>query len=414
MLCGTACAETLRVLSGEASLKEGYEAAYPGDTLEIISLDFETYTDGGLDFHLTQGDWDIAYVSTRNYNLAELTRIGWTTDLSQFPELVENAANLYPAIRDAVTVDGQLVAFPRSASGLSMGLKLMGSKQSYSDAHQQQFEQKLTALGFTAADQPTTFEELCALGLRYMALPQETRKGTVFLTVWESQPAYLLRYLLNLYETQYLDTGRCENYDTEIFRAAMSQYEPLASALKADEKIIRNEDGSCYVLMQDSSQMLVNDTTFLRLGEGDALPARMSVAILNPHSEHKEAAVRYLLYANEKAAGGAPELYQTFDRNAMIWQSLDAAIAAQIEEGEEQSVIDGLIAIRDSGNFAEYSYQYTEEDIACYREHAAPYLVFPTTRDVDTHSAQQQYLAEKIDVDGFIAALNEALSTAEP
>ena len=153
--------------------------------------------------------------------------------------------------------------------------------------------------------------------------------------------------------------------------------------------------------------MFINDATFLQLGDNQSIPARMGMAIINPKSQHIQEAVDYILLMNDQnASHTAPVFYQVIDYDALVRQSYDEDIAAQIEQQEDQSVIDELIARRDAGDSS--GYQYSKAEIEHYRTEVMPRLIFPQTTYIDTQSAVQQYMLSKLDTEGFIAALNEA------
>ena len=132
----------------------------------------------------------------------------------------------------------------------------------------------------------------------------------------------------------------------------------------------------------------------------------MDLAIVNPKSSRAQEAVEYILFSSDQdACYDAPTLCQTIDYDALVWQSYDQDIAAQIQQGEDQSVIDKLTALRDTGDAS--GYQYSKAEIERYGTEVAPKLIFPQTVYIDTQSATQQYLLGKLDADGFIAALDK-------
>jgi hypothetical protein len=407
---GVACAESspLRVLAGNAQTAEAYRQAYPDRAVQVIDVDYEQGYRGNLAELLAGGDWDVAFIGTQEFDLAALADEGLSADLGAFPAIAARADNLCPSIRAAATVGGKLVAFPAGyVAGMVMGIRLMGVPGSYSDEYTRRAAAHLETLGFTQDDQPRTFAQLCALGERYMRQPGDARRGTAFITVEGNQTAYVLNLLIDLYASQYLATGEYASFDTEVFRTALSQAAALGAALAADPKNTYDDDGLCFPLLNDCSQLILGDGVFLQLGEHRSLPARMNLAVVNPESPNAQAAVDYILFSDEKnACYSAPALYQSVDYDALVRQSYDEDIAAQIEQHEDQSVIDRLIALRDAGDTSRYA--YTEAEIERYRTEVAPLLVFPQADAIDTQSAARQYLLGKLDADGFIAALNQA------
>ena len=398
----------LRVLAGNVQTAEAYRKAYPDRVLQIIDIDYTQGYCGNLAELLTAGEWDVAFIETQEFDLGALADEGLAMEIDDFPQIAALADNLYPSIRNAVTVHGKLYAYPAGfVASMGMGIQLMGVSDSFTGDYAERAAAHLDVLGFAADDQPRSFAQLCALGQRYMQLPKDARKGTTFITLEGNQTAYVLALLLNLYESQYLATGELKSFDTEVFRTALAQLDTLRAALDTDPKNTYDDDGLCFPLLNDSSQMILSDGVFLQLGDHSSIPARMDVAIVNPKSPRAQEAVEYILFSDDQdACYDAPALYQTIDYDALVRQSYDLDIAAQIQQGEDQSVIDRLTALRDTGDAS--GYQYSKAEIERYGTDVAPKLIFPQTVYIDTHSATQQYLLGKLDVDGFIAALDEA------
>ena len=398
----------LRVLAGNVQTAEAYRATYPDRDVQIIDVDYEQGYRGNLAKLLAAGDWDLAYISTQEFDLGKLVDEGMAMEISCFPQIAALADNLYPSIRTAASVNGKLVAVPMGfVASMVMGIQLMGVSDSFTGDYTKRAAAHLEALGLTADDQPHTFEQLCALGQRYMQLPKDARKGTTFITLEGNQTAYVLALLLDLYESQYLATGEFKSFDTEVFRTALAQLDALSVALATDPKNIYDNDGLCFPLLNDSSQIILSDGVFLQLGDQPSIPARMDLAIVNPKSSRAQEAVEYILFSSDQdACYDAPTLCQRIDYDALVRQSYDQDIAAQIQQGEDQSVIDKLTALRDTGDAS--GYQYSKAEIERYGADVAPRLIFPQTVYIDTQSATQQYLLGKLDADGFIAALDKA------
>ncbi len=398
----------LRVLAGSVQTAEAYRATYPDRDVQIMNVDYAQGDRSNLAELLAAGEWDVAYIETQEFDLGALADEGLAMEISDFPQIAALADNLYPSIRNAVTVHGKLYAYPAGfVASMGMGIQLMSISELNTSKYTERAAAHLDALGFAADDQPRSFAQLCALGQRYMQLPKDARKGTTFITLEGNQTAYVLALLLNLYESQYLATGEMKSFDTEVFRTALTQLDTLRAALDTDPKNTYDDDGLCFPLLNDCSQMILSDGVFLQLGDHSSIPARMDVAIVNPKGPRAQEAVEYILFSdNQDACYDAPALYQTIDYDALVRQSYDLDIAAQIQQGEDQSVIDRLTALRGTGDAS--GYQYSKAEIERYGTDVAPKLIFPQTVYIDTHSATQQYLLGKLDEDGFIAALDEA------
>lgn len=400
--------EPLRVLAGSETDAQAYLALYPDRAVRRIEVDYEQGYRGNLAELLAEGDWDVAFIGTQEFCLAALADGGLALDLSADPRIAALADTLLPSIRAAVTVGDTLAAFPSGyVASLVAGFRLMGLNESSGSRYEQRAAAHLASLGMTAADQPATFEQLCALGESYLQKPKDARRGTAFITLEGSAESYLLNLLIDLYATQYLATGLCDSFDTEVFRTALGQLAKLRTALAADPKNRYDEDGFCCPLVMDSSQTLITDAVFLRLGESESLPAWMGLAIVNPKSARVGEAVDYILLTDaQNACGTAPAFYRSVDYQALVLQSYDRDIAAQTEQGEDASVIDRLKALRDAGDASRY--QYSQAEIERYRADIAPRLVFPQTDWFDSQSAVRAYLLGRTDAEAFIRALDEA------
>ena len=87
-------------------------------------------------------------------------------------------------------------------------------------------------------------------------------------------------------------------------------------------------------------------------------------------------------------------------------QVYDRLIAALIEQGEAQSVIDRLEKLRDAGDPLHY---YTKEALEAYARDVAPRLTFPHYRWLDDWNAAGDYAAGRLDADALIDRLNRLM-----
>jgi len=200
----------------------------------------------------------------------------------------------------------------------------------------------LTPLGLTTADAPRTFDELCAMAERYMALPAQTRKGRAFhLDAAAGNPrAYFLAYLIDLYTAQYCDADGNISYDTPTFRQALESLEAMAAALQTEPKISYGQGGTIYSLFSDASSTLLSDFSdllYLRVGDNTAIPAKMGMLIVNANTARKAEALDFVAYSAEKhEAQSGPALLEKMDYDALARRSYDENIQAQIYQKEDQ------------------------------------------------------------------------------
>ena len=244
------------------------------------------------------------------------------------------------------------------------------------------------------------------MGLRYMALSRETRKGTIFLFSDTAPQGFSLLYnMISTYQMEATDQDGNIEFDTPDFRAALKAADPLLAAFAADPKRTYDEDGRMFTVLSDNVG-LSGYGAFPRVTDGTTIPAFMTIVIVNPQSKHLAEAIDYAVIASQRGDSELPLLlYRNADYDALLAQSYDASIATQIEEGEDQSVIDELKARKAAGDDR---YFVPRSVITRYATEIAPKLVFPRWRSIPLDDAIFDYLNGKTDADGFIAALNAA------
>ena len=392
----------LRVLDSWWAADE-YRKAYP--EREITTLESKWDENGkSLNFELLQSvEWDAACIETTDYSLAELNRLGLTLDLGSYPQTAAVAENLYPSIREGCSADGKLLALPAGYLGSQaytyslLGTDYRGNENAEGAAMRDQ-------LGFTAEDQPKTFAEVCALGLRYMALDRETRKGTTFLFSDTAPQGFMLLYnMILVYQMEATDENGSINFDTPAFRAALENADPLLAAFAADPKRTYGKNGTLWTVLVDGAGVFQYGV-FPHVTESTSIPALMTIVIVNPKSKHLDEAIDYAVIASQQGDSTLPlQLYQNADFDDLLRQSYDKSIATQIEEHEDQSVIDDLERRKAAGD---ETYFTSRGLVKRYAEEIAPKLVFPRWKSFPMDDAIFDYIQGKTDMDGFIAALN--------
>lgn len=383
---------------------EAYQAAYPGRTVETIERAWDELGNSDEEAIIRSGDWDAACIDTMNYSLSELTRLGLTLELDSCGPAMAAAEGLYPSIRSGCSVGGKLVALPAGHLGaLACGYRLAGTDyQGNEDAEGVMVRDRL---GFSADDQPTTFAEVCELGLRYLALDPKTRKGSSFLySSAGGQGRLLLDQMIRMYIAEASDESGGIDFDTPAFRAALENAAPLLEAFEADAKRARGAGAGGRPLLEESTGVPAN-CRLPRITEGASFPAHMSVVIVNPNSARLAEAIDFAVTANGCGESTLPLLlYENANYDALLQQCYDDLIAAQIAEGEDASVIEELEARKAAGD---EKYFIPRSVVARYAEEVAPFLSFPRYRSFPTDEVVGEYLRGKTDEDGFIAALNE-------
>lgn len=390
LLCTAAsAAEPLRVLDGW-NIGDEYLERYPERAMDELEIVYDNMGDSNQNKLLFSGEWDVAVIETIRTDLASLCEAVPLLDLASVD--VQRSDAMFPAIKEALTIDGALRGLPLLVFGCTMTLKLAN-------------EETLTGLGMNAVKQPETFAELAALAEDYMALPRETRRGTAFnVFVRDNWTAYYLNYLIDCYQAQCVNGEGGIDFDTPVFRENLVQIERLNTALCIDRKTNPDENGALKSVIDDYGNGMMNDScSVLHVREeDDAIPATMFAVIVNANSPRIDEALDFVHIALETAEE-TEMLYESFDYDARLHSVYDELIDAQIEQQEAQEVIDRLAAQRDAGDPVQY---YSREEIQEYAENIAPKLLFPCYRRIYAVDAIANYTSGKLDADGLIQELN--------
>ncbi len=398
-------ADALRVIDGW-SVCEAYAAQYPDRKLDIVN-EWERYDDDhpyDEKALLLSGEWDVAMVETGSTDLKALYDAGLLADLSGDEAIAARAAGMYGAVRGAVTLDGKLIGMPMLMFGLSQHMGLTTETD------------VLDQLGFTEADKPSTFAELAELCDRYMALDDETRRGTTFLGATDVKPSAALGWLVEWYSYFYAADSRQPDgrvdFDTDTFREGIAQCEHIAEALKSKKTLYKKGDSTLYYVICDRSnhwfEGVDSGLCVMTSGAEKKCPATMDVLVVNAKSPRLAQAVEFVRATMTSLEWTGAEMLEQPDYDALARASYDRDIQAQIDEGEDQSVIDELVRERDSGDYRRFYPQWT---LDVYRTEIAPYLTFPYAPYFDAFNPAQDYAAGKMDVAGLVERLTAELQS---
>lgn len=392
---------TLRVLQC-GDYADQYRAVNPGLAIKTIAASYDDNNTSNLPALLSAGDWDVACVWTDDISLSALDEAGMLLDLSGESALADRVNGMYEAVQKGVSPTGKLIGVPISLWGQVMQLGFLRGEGS-----------TLQQLGMTEADAPRTFAQLRALAEKYAALPKETRRGTAF--SWEARGGranakrYFLSYLIDLYAAQYTEPTGTVDFDTPVFRTALSDLDALCAAIQnAGES--RGENGSFYTLVADCSSSLMPASYSAKFylstsDERNDLPARLGVLVINAATPRKAEALAFVDWLSAQETANAPLLNKAVDYDALVRADYEETYAAQIEEHEKQSVLDNVKSRYESGA---WDIGYTAADIALYAEKVAPRLTFPQAKPIDNQTPAMAYAHGTLDAEGLIAALNDS------
>ena len=116
MITANACADEL-VIAGpcDRSLADQYHAENPNINVVLNNEYFDSVEKliNAINFHET--NFDVMILWTQNQDIETLMEKGFCPALETSPVIAEQVGQMYPAIQEAVTLDGHILALPMSA-----------------------------------------------------------------------------------------------------------------------------------------------------------------------------------------------------------------------------------------------------------------------------------------------------------
>lgn len=239
-------------------------------------------------------DVDVYLMSMESSAFGALFDRGFLLDLSGSEALTSAVDSLYPFVGEAVKKDGKLLAIPIGVSGYTMGYQ----------------PKNLEAVGLTAEDMPTTWEGMMDFleELPSRLSGKEARAFELY-TDRSSIRSILLRSLL----AQYSLTHDGEPMNTPVLRNLLERIQKInfdALDVLSEEDMMRMEEENLYEEWGGSKPSLLETYANIPMesyagasqplalglmeGEEPVLPLSMSVAFVNPYSQHPEAAIAFL------------------------------------------------------------------------------------------------------------------------
>ena len=356
---------------------------------------------------------------------------GYMAELDD-PELCAAVEKMYPGVRAALERDGEVVAIPVGAYGWTPGVNLEG------------FEK----LGISPEEIPTDWAGF----LDFLAelpdrLPEDgsvrifddymTRNGAK-----EQLLAAILQNHLLYTASNDLDPA----FDTPALRTVLEKVAEMdyeALGLKEDE----DEDGSGnyveYSLVSDGrSYTLVELSVGCTLGNfysecqpwllsiepgaQPQLPMELSVAFINPFSEHVELAQQFLKELLAKMENGArysvsdewnePVRSPYYAQNVEFYEKELANLQAELERAEEvdRPVIEQSLREMEEAreSMEKYSWDVSQESIDWYRAHAQDLAVHrysPMYSDAggELQDLVMQFIQGRIDAAAFLRGVDQ-------
>lgn len=319
------------LLPGDVYVFSDYEttavrSTQPGDLPEtqLVVSDF-TYTDAVMDAYYAFGNLhgDVAVVISRDYTQDSkvieammnrdstvdvyvmsvsqqaynaLFERGYMLDLSMNESIRTAVEAMYPGIRRAVMRDGEVVAVPVQTYGWAMGVN--------PDA--------LEALGLTYDEIPRNWPDFLDFLVELPEMLPEDESVRVFESYMiQSDVKYNLRNsIMEEYQMWLNDVGLEKGYDTPELRTMLEKVMDIDYSIFGLPEEYEEDEGGVMWIYDDSKQTLFSTGIGCTIGNFYSgqlplllsvspeyephLPMELSVAFVNPFSEHPELAAEFI------------------------------------------------------------------------------------------------------------------------
>ena len=370
-------------------------------------------------------------VSTSQYSA--LFERGYMAELDKSEKLSQAISSMYSGLMSAVSKDGHIYALPVSMYGSSMGYN----------------PKALEKLGMTESDLPQTWDEFFDF---LEALPSKLTDGCGVRAFegYYSQ-ADIKRSLFNMlfddYQN-YLNSGNVQySFNTPLLKGLIERINQLDyTALDVPETTYDEETGIWTDNSDDRIYLFETYvSTTIQSGEGyssqpmllsiDAgsekrMNVRLSVAFVNPFSEHIDEAIGYLetmadsldtqnaynFYADKNEPVRYPD-YEEYKKNLAEWVEETKKAMENADEDDKASLQEQLDSLSESlANIDDTYWMMSPSGIASYRERAQ-YLspitydctvVSSSSKDDDTvWSVISQYFDGAVSVDEMLQSIDK-------
>ena len=235
----------LCVLNDGWFVNEDYLAQYPDRSLEMIPAE---YLDNGIDTNLREllftTDLDVARITTDEFTFG-----AGRGRAAHGPDGAVREEKLYPAVREAVTVDDRMMGVP--TMGWYMGARY---SMQWLDGGPLRPGGKAGAYGGGRAAYLRGALRPCAEV--FCAGRGNTARHYVFLYVYLFGQAgvLLLSSFIDQYAGEFADAEGNVNYDTDAFRDGVRQIDELTALLNDNLKPLYNEGSTrLYMLVSDAA-----------------------------------------------------------------------------------------------------------------------------------------------------------------
>lgn len=348
--------------------------------------------------------FDIMTLWTGNQNIDMLMEKGYCPALEGSEIIAEKVGQMYPAIQNAVTMNGHIYALPLAAWCTEMA-----------------YDPRILAeLGLEV---PSSFADIADLINSWKDLPPEISEDYQPVMYIENYPNWFLLRSTERYVNTLAARGKSLSFDTPAYHALMNLQSTLSDALN-DNPNWEDLPAPFY------SGVDITSWPWLRLVplelDGDVIyRGQMYVAIINPYSKHQEEALAFLewvaqnytnierlyLFSGETEPVEDP-WYPTMISN---WTKRRDELLEKLEncDGAERRSVQEELEIHEAQltTIEKTRYEVSPEDIAAWEE-VMPHMVFipPTVLDLDDdsfHTLEFRYLDGQLSLEGYIAEMEK-------
>lgn len=364
---------------------------------------------------------DILCINVNYIDLQRLMEKGYCEELSSSEALTSFVNSTYGVVQDALTVDGKVYAVPFSIDMTSFG----------SYMNKEEFNAFITESGIKI---PENYLDLIQLLKDWGEKGYYETYSDYRLIESEQVKSLLLSNILEDY-FYYLEATKQElTMDTPVLRNALAALEELDVSDWQEDIDWDDEDAvDEYFYKTSVFDSYINvdvyasgsDTVIpLSMSEetDPAIPMRLEVMFINPRSQHKETAIRYMeayVAAMDESIKiklcpdhNDPVENPYYERNLEDMQEALDSMNKQLEEATEENVKETLreqITYQEEymARYRENSrYNVTEESIAAYRA-LDKYFFVPTVQSnfyqyTEVRTLRDQYQEGLINLDQFI------------
>lgn len=358
-----------------------------GDVSAVLSRDWAEQ-ENLLENMMNRDDSIDVYITQANSTVYEaLYNRGYLMEMDGSEALTAFAEEMYPNLREQLSVNGHLVALPVELNAWTIGVN----------------EEALEALGYTLADVPDNWSDFLdflagleqplaehpAVHIWYSSYNENDVRSSLFNAIFEDYQRYV-----NL-------TNPAMGYNTELLRGLLTKLEGLDLVALGCREAPENPEDEDYNTADYSDDIVLMETSIgcsignyyssytpLLLKVDPSAPAYLAlnatVAFINPYTKHPDLALAFI----EKLAENLPDttLYCLNPnlnepvRGALNEENLEEAreavesMQAELDEAEaadKQMLEEEMRELQENLDYWEtYGWDVSQREIDWYRAHA--------------------------------------------